>query len=914
MWHEVVIEDREWIMLHKRAKTNSTGAEFCLLSPSLPWFPRNWYYSATKFPKGRLECAEEYAKYIFERHPISNELLHSVEIEQIRRHVRGKILIHSDGQRCNWAHVLMAIARGANSLDEVTEQLYERFAWENEELRRRIKDRPDKKEAARKQFDRACQAARNKVFTRLPHVLDDIQMPIGWQESYNAIKSEVIDSYGATQQLRRDNFHVVDIHAYDNPVDYTAAALTKVNPLNLPPEFEDDEITSAFQVLVKTRKRKLFLRKRNKIMSTIRRVCWHQMKVLLNDGHRPWTAQNVGPKNNPVFIEVVRRLMGYEDDALGFDVFWGMQIVDVLDPSGIFPRAREVDIDTELVDRMHNSEEFKTRQERRLNTGLPIDGEDVLTGKSHKELDRCESMGPFTRCEMDTIWTPNTWKPLVRFLTWSGGRFREVDSGKASLHNKSTRLFERITCTDASAPDKYCALLKFIWKRMPKDLRCESFDPVLSCEDLQRAYRQIPVAPEHIPMNVTCTPYMGRCRYLVIFSLVFGLSSAVIQFNRCSGFLTHFARMMLGILVINYYDDYLSIEMQACSGLAKRLLYFAANCTGWFIDPAKGSCPSPCNKWLGVMKRISNLRVVSYLDATREKNLREMVRAHLQSGRMTSADASTLLGKFGFAGTTIYARGGAVALHAIRQRTLEEDEHRTDVTPAIAEALHYMLLLMEQLGSFVTHLEFSNRNQYHIFTDASCEESRAAPPIARGRVKTRMNTTAKRRKALQLGWTAYKNKALQCVGYAHMKQHVVDRWMKRQPIGLGETIAAYVGILHAIGNDSHADILIFIDNIGAERAVRRGTSRDNLTSVLSHELHLELAKRDIKVWTCYVPSRCNESDEPSRDCTFLKKPVKRYEVEEFLDLDAIEARMRARGGVYNRPAQLLKRKRAPSTD
>ena len=887
--HEVVIEFEEWNILYKKAPNHPKGAKFIHVDGSQKWFPTNWSFNV-KRDADRWSKAMAFANHVF-REDIDGDLVDPDYISTVRKALHNHVLVCRDGVRLSWAHVLMCIARGAQSVEEIETILFDRFQYENKKFLKLVDVSSDIREHVRtNEYEPIRDRFLAHLEIELPGASDRLKLPEHIIPTYEATFAQLTEHYGAVEQRRRNGFNVVPNQECNSEAQFTARALAAAHPLQEMPEVENDEFESLFIDQLNYRDHKRILRQRYDLKRDIIRVMEPFHKELMR--HRPETSRRIGPNNSPLLIEAYQRLLKLDDPLLAFDTFWGFAIVEDIAACGSFPTVES--LEEPQKDIMAGAREFVLRHNKRLSKGELMEGDRVMIDKTHAELHNLESVGVFDLQEVDEVFGENNWKCLIRFLAWSASKWREVDSGKASGHNLNTTVHNKLVVTDAGVVDKYATVARHIYDALPTHLRKPHFNPVISTEDLRRAYRQIPVAPDHLRYNISILPYLGRAKFIVLFALVFGLTSAVIQFNRCAYFLTRLCRAGLGITVINYFDDYLSIADPIMAPLVKRLLYAAGKALGWDFDPKKGITHSCVARWLGVMKRVSSLKVVSYICARRDKNIRDLIAKHLKERSLSKTDAQHLLGKFGFAGTTTYGRVGAVPLHALRKRTLEE--HTTVMTDYIEEALIYMSFLLDKFGTAEILLNGSNRDLCVILSDASCDESRAKSRDSGGATKNSKNKRpGSKRLHVQLGWSTYMNRQKHVNGFIIVPQEYIDRWQKRQPIGIGETLAAFCAIKHAVGDKYDVDILMFIDNIGAERSIRRGSGKQHVSALISHELHLFLAERRCRIWTSYVQSRLNESDEPSRDGTLFGIACPEYQVSDFIDLDGVERRMRARG-------------------
>ena len=210
---------------------------------------------------------------------------------------------------------------------------------------------------------------------------------------------------------------------------------------------------------------------------------------------RPAHCLRVSPNHRPILIAVVAAAMDWPDLELPWDIFWGFNIVGVIPETGVFRPNLEKVLDRPLADiniagspgyECTNQQWAAKANRRRVN-----DGDHIIRWKSHVEMDRHESIGPFSLTEVNAIFGCGAWKTMLRFPAWSGNRWREVDSGKAAGHNPATKCLERITCEDLMTPDRLARVMREQWEALPEGSRAKAFKIFGYTEDLKRAYRQL---------------------------------------------------------------------------------------------------------------------------------------------------------------------------------------------------------------------------------------------------------------------------------------------------------------------------------------------------------------------------------------------------------------------------------------
>ena len=784
-------------------------------------------------------------------------------LRTIKEMVRNKILVYRDGKRLNFGHALVLIARGHTESHTVMQLINDRFEWEAANWIRRAVAHGQYKQSVMAKYDGITCAALAAVLKKFPKAKEMFQLPEHLQRKFEKCIAKMEDKGVISQMRRGRQFDLVD-----KTLDLKAfvkAAQEAPQPMQVLPRVDEDCLLGAFVAVLTANERKEERARRAELVQQIADIV--ERFYIKIEPERPISARRVGRCQKPMLMSVLGRLLGWKDTQVGFDSFWGMRLIGEFEDCKVMRKNFQTNLEKEPEDLMLDAKGFIIRNRNRiLNQGGPAEGENILMEKTHIELDRNESCGPYTHKEMCAVFDQQPWKCMLRFVTWTAGKWREIDSGKASGHNRATRLQNRIICSNVEMADVFAKLYYHMWSSLDEEDRCKEFEITGGTEDLKRAYRQVAVAPEHLPYSVTMVSYCGKPRFVVVLSLVFGLSSAVMSFNRIARFLTGMLRRALAVCVDNYFDDFLQIEMKNGACQAKDLVYFVTRLMGWWLDPGKSVGPSILWKWLGVMKEVKGLKMISRICPKRMKKLTEQILKFLEPGeKMTPAQAATMAGKWQFAVSALFGKAGRISLRPIRRRQYEDHDEKGVITPAIEAALKWMLVLLEILPESVTHLDCSMRGVLTVFTDASSEETRNMKDPEYKQVLKELGVQYGRH--VQLGWIAYEGATVVEAGYHVVCEKTLARWSKKQPIALGETLGAIMGVYYGVAGRTSMDIKLFVDNMASLSSIINGSSKDEANDELVQAFHLWMAAKDIRLWAEYVPSAANPADEPSRDGT-----------------------------------------------
>ena len=656
-------------------------------------------------------------------------------------------------------------------------------------------------------------------------------------------------------------------------------------------------------------------------------------------GHRPVHLTRLSPTHRPLLMSCLGSILDWPDRHLGWDTFYGFKIIGYIKAQKIFSRPNfKKELEKDLFDLQDHPERWCLRQMKRISkeeleramvtSGYSElnQGERTLMDKTMQELDNLESAGLFSKQEMDAKFGKDAWRNLLRFIVWSAMKFREIDSGLSAGHNAGTIVCERIDVDTIHTPDDFVHYMKLYWEHCDVHFRADTFIPVGGTEDLKRAYRQAGVRVEHLRYNITLLPWCGKPRFSLVFGLVFGLTSAVYQFNRISQFLNFVARATLYLQAGHYFDDFLQIENEPNAYKAKKALKKICKLMGWLLDRKKSISMSKQVRWLGIWKVLSSYGVKSKIVEKRKENILFMIQTFRDTKSLTASEAGTFRGKTGFIANSIFGRCGYIALAALKQRQYRDVES-SELTDDILYALEFIELLVEHAPCAVTFAgSTTHRRHLVIATDASSEPVNAdvdavepdvsmlsnpdsldsaplgvsplvdlsasvdadsvdsLPPLVASAItdnllpsRYSLNEGSEWDRSVRLGWVAFEHGLCFHAGATDIDIDILNYWRKIQPIYQAECVGILQGLiksLEAAGNPNNIDVTMYVDNLGALGTMIRGSSaKCCFGDQLANCLHLYTSFRGIRIYFEFVPSALNCSDEPSRTglCKYFKE-------------------------------------------
>ena len=185
------------------------------------------------------------------------------------------------------------------------------------------------------------------------------------------------------------------------------------------------------------------------------------------------------------------------------------------------------------------------------------------------------AVGPFfEESEVSEFVGDDRWIPTQRFEVVQKNKVRGVDSATSNGINMATVVTEKL---ELPSTDANVAVIKWLRSRLPdKALRGWVLDE-------RRAYRQVPISPDHRKWSVVALkdPGSGKVAFFVMVGHSFGLVSAVYNYNRRSAAITDILRRVFSVAAFNFYDDKYGFEPE---DTAPRVLSRSPKrCTGGWV-------------------------------------------------------------------------------------------------------------------------------------------------------------------------------------------------------------------------------------------------------------------------------------------------------------------------------------------
>ena len=545
----------------------------------------------------------------------------------------------------------------------------------------------------------------------------------------------------------------------------------------------------------------------------------------------------------PVMIAFLTALLKWPDREQAKCYIHGFPIVGQINSSAIFRQVEPTE--------HHHLHDFLGAQaiiavQEIESQGRPRDAEEIQK-ITEEEVEKGFCSPLRSKSEMDLLYGVGQWRPIPRFLVrQSCGKVRGIDDARRGQHNEVTDMEETIFTISADWVPEALDTFLSQWNRVRPGSEIPEFE--LATDDLPDAYRGCPVAPDHQCVSIVavyCTQ-AEAWRYTQIWGLAYGLTSAVVSFNRFPTLLVAAARRLLGILCGAYFDDIVTTDSVLGRGSSQGQLTALMGALG--SPPAKGkSFPLAQNRiFLGVSISLYRFAEESIIEIQPKSATRATIQQAIGRAvedKLTAGTAAKLRGQCSWAAQNSLGRCGRIGLHVLKlvQYDKVPGDHQTVIDGLqLLSAIHKWLPRREiQLGCRWSR-------PIIIYSDASYEPEHKRP--------------------CRLGWVIFIPGEVAIGRSMTLPDTVMATWLPRtQQIFPAEAFAGVAVLGHHLHCLQGRDILWFVDNEAAASSLIRGSSRQVDVAGIVQCTHLLLAKAGSRCWFEWIDSKSNPSDGLSRD-------------------------------------------------
>ena len=495
---------------------------------------------------------------------------------------------------------------------------------------------------------------------------------------------------------------------------------------------------------------------------------------------------------------------------------------------------------------------------------------------SMKEVAAGTSKGPFSISHVEELWGYGKVRIIRRHVVWQGDKARAVDDARSNGTNAASASPEIVSLMP---PDLPAAIGQEFFRRSQEERWDFSFHLGGGVDDEVAAYRSAPVSqPEYTPV-AQIDPRSGEVVAFIVRGSNFGIKPAVPGYNRKPAFVVAVARRLLACPVDHFFDDFTHVEPcfsrgppslkevpdagKAYPASSQSGLWLVAKQLGMLFSPEKSQPWSEVVASCGVVSDFCGTHIDGEVLARVKPSSRAKLISVLLAAKSVDSFPPSLAGSVSSKLRWVtMGPVGRAATQPMRARQYATEPDGEDLKWAISSclplstAIDFTLKLLsgENLPDVVFKGIVSAMPPVMVWSDASWHPVSDSPNGA-GRVAFIVYIPGPGR--LVFAESLVPASVLIRITALRRQQNLIcplEEIALAAPYFCPEIAGDLVG----------RDVLHFADNMAANGAAIKGYSAAPDLALIVSSMQLRIARRRIRLWIQFVPSKLNLADAPSR--------------------------------------------------
>ena len=404
------------------------------------------------------------------------------------------------------------------------------------------------------------------------------------------------------------------------------------------------------------------------------------------------------------------------DSSLVDEMINGFSIVGDIKRSFRWPRLPLPDDALPEQDLVSRAWEFSNKVLRNVKRSEVTENTSKIWEATMEDVREGVTAGPFfSKDEVDKFLGTENWIPTQRFEVVQKNKVRGVDSATINGINMASRILEKI---ELPSTDANVSALRWMRSSCSSSTKLQGW--VL---DERKAYRQIPIHPDHRRWSVISLrePDTGKISFFVMIGHSFGLVAAVYNYNRRSAAITDILRRVFFVAAFNFYDDKYGFETEVTCSSAFEIAQKVHWWLGAKFDPKKLQlCEDPTI--LGVTYNLKAMCLK--IKPSRKEELLDEIKSIISSEILSPGQAGMLRGKLMFGASQLWGKIGRAFLRALSERQYTRSPE-TGLNLALKLALKQWELLIDHGPPRPITASGARPADYVIFTDGSFPDQKS---------------------------------------------------------------------------------------------------------------------------------------------------------------------------------------------
>ena len=339
--------------------------------------------------------------------------------------------------------------------------------------------------------------------------------------------------------------------------------------------------------------------------------------------------------------------------------------------------------------------------------------------------------------------------------------------------------------------------------------------------------------------------------------MVFGAKAAVWAYNRVGDAVIFLFRVLFFGISFHYVDDYGGIEPELLADSAFEAFFEFSQLLGFKTKISKQQPPASRQIMLGIDVHVTDSEFVTAVTKNRKKRMLEEIKEYVDKQRIVPKQAQQLAGKSIFTNASTFGALGAAALRPLYRRA---SYGGTKLDTDIEAALHMLGYLLRNAPPRSSSLALPTSEAPILYADAfyTCRgATRKASQLSVDDLTDPHATS---------GWGVVVISGKEAWHFGGSVPHEVFTALKKKKtyIFLLEVVAQCMGTW-LMARELQPHFWAFVDNVGAEHALRKGFSRDRDANAIISLFWAAAAHCTTRPWFERVPSAAQLADGVSRN-------------------------------------------------
>ena len=267
---------------------------------------------------------------------------------------------------------------------------------------------------------------------------------------------------------------------------------------------------------------------------------------------------------------------------------------------------------------------------------------------------------------------------------------RVIDDWSENLGNGTLSQWDKLRCSRADFPVVHARRLNRAWIQRRPGSQLPQLNH--ACIDIEAAFRKILTATPQYFVVAEWDEELGEVVYTELFGCIFGGGAAVTYFNAVPAASCTAMRRLLVISVDHFFDDKNLVTFEQLAAIIMEVAKRFMEAIGWPIKASKTKPMARANTFQGVVSDLGPMHegyMQTYVTHNRKQRIVRRCKEALED--CTPLAAEKLIGQTYFSSDWQEGRAARAATQPLRRRALNGPRQSTTVTPALREALEYLI-------------------------------------------------------------------------------------------------------------------------------------------------------------------------------------------------------------------------------